>query len=132
MRRFTIPWFRITAFLFLCWAILFAGFPHLTNSLAAIGEKPTKHADDWTLLFGLFCLAFAVLLEEAHRSANTVVRRIVARGVLVFTVPCILIMSYWQMIPDRRWTRFDIGNISLLVLISCVLFMESRVREEAE
>ena len=122
-----MPWFRITSFLFACWGVLFAGFPHFTNKLAAIGYEPNKHADDWTQLFGLCCLGFAVLLEQAHRSANDVARRVVARGVLTFTVPCVLLMAYWQIIPDRRWTRFDIGNIALLFLISCVLFAASHV-----
>ncbi len=67
-----------------------------------IGYEPSKHADDWTQLFGLCCIGFAVLLDQAHRSANDVVRRVVARGVLAFTVPCVLLMAYWQVIPDRR------------------------------
>ena len=124
-----MPCFRITSILFACWGVLFVGFPHFTNNLAAIGYEPSKHADDWTQLFGLCCLGFAVLLDQAHRSANDVARRVVARGVLAFTVPCVLLMAYWQMIPDRRWTRFDIGNIALLFLISCVLFASSRVRK---
>ena len=125
----TKPWFRITSFLFACWGVLFAGFPRFTNNLAAIGYEPSKHADDWTQLFGLCCLGFAVLLDQAHRSANDVARRVVARGVLAFTVPCVLLMTYWQIMPDRRWTRFDIANIALLFLISCVLFAASRVRK---
>ncbi len=123
-----MPWFRISSFLFACWGVLFAGFPHFTKNLSAIGYEPSKHADDWTQLFGLCCLGFAVLLDQAHRSANDVARRVVARGVLAFTVPCVLLMTYWQIIPDRRWTRFDIGNIGLLFIISCVLFAESRAR----
>ena len=124
-----MPWFRINSFLFACWAVLFGGFPHWTNSLAAIGSEAGKHADDWTLLFGLACLGFAVLLDQAHRSANDVARRIVARGVVAFTLPCALIMSYWQIIPDRRWTRFDILNITFLFLISFVMFAASRVQK---
>lgn len=38
-------------------------------------------------------------------------------------------MTYWQIMPDRRWTRFDVGDIALLVLIACVLFSASRVRK---
>ena len=109
--------------------VLFGGFPHFTNRLAAIGYEPSKHADDWTQLVGLSCLGFAVLLDQAHRSANDVARRVVARGVLAFTVPCVLLMTYWQIIPDRRWTRFDLGNIGLLFIISCVLFAASRARK---
>jgi len=124
-----MPWFRISSFLFACWGVLFGGFPHFTNRLAAIGYEPSKHADDWTQLVGLACVGFAVLLDQAHRSANDVAKRVVARGVLAFTVPCVLLMGYWQMIPDRRWTRVDTGNIALLVLISCVLFAASRVRK---
>ncbi len=125
-----MPWFRISSFLFACWGLLFGVFPHFTNRLAAIGYEPSKHADDWTRLFGLTCFAFAVLLYQAHSSANNVARRVVARGVLSFTVPCVFLMTYWQFIPDRRWTRFDIGNIALLLLISYVLVRhESRSRE---
>ena len=124
-----MPWFRITSFLFACWGVLFAGFPHFTNSLAAIGYDPSRHADDWTQLFGLCCLGFAALLHQAHRSANDVARRVVARGILAFTVPCVLLMSYWQIIPDRRWTRFDIANIALLFLISCVMYAAGRGRK---
>ena len=122
-----MPWFRITSIPFAGWGVLFAGFPHFTNDLAAIGYESSKHADDWTQIVGLLSIGFAVLLDQAHRSANDVARRVVARGVLAFTVPCALLMAYWQIVPDRRWTRFDIGNITLLFLISCVLFSASRV-----
>jgi len=124
-----MPWFRITSLLLACWGVLFAGFPRFTNDLAAIGYEPSKHADDWTQLFGLCCLGFAVLLDQAHRSVNVVARRVVARGILAFTVPCVLLMTYWQVMPDRRWTRFDIANIVLLFIISCVMFAASRVRK---
>ena len=116
-----MPWFRIFSVMFACWAILFAGFAHWANSLAAINYVPSRHADDWTLLFGLCCLGFAVLHDQAHRSANDLVRRVVARGTVAFTLSCAVIMTYWQFIPDRRWTRFDILNITALYLISALV-----------
>ncbi len=124
-----MPWFRITSILFLGWAVLFAGFPHLTNSLAALRHAPSKHADDWTQIVGLFCLGFAVLLDQAHRSGNDVARRVVARGVIACTVPCAVLMSYWQLTPEPRWTRFDIGNIALLAITAIVLFSASTTSE---
>ena len=124
-----MPWFRITSILFAGWAVLFAGFPRFTNDLAALRYAPNEHADDWTQIVGLLCLGFAVLLDQAHRSANDVARRVAARGVVAFAVPCAVLMTYWQLIPDRRWTRFDIGNIALLVIISCVLFAATTVRK---
>jgi len=120
-----MPWFRITSVLFLGWAVLFAGFPHVTNALAALRYVPNKHADDWTRIVGLFCLGFAVLLDQAHRSRNDVARRVVARGVIACTVPCAVLMSSWQLAPDPRWTRFDIGNIALLAITAIVLFSAS-------
>ena len=121
-----MPWFRVSASLFLGWAILFALFPHFTNDLAAIEYVPSKHADDWTQIVGVLCFGLAVLLDQAHRSESAVARRTAARGVLAFSLPCIILMSYWQLIPDRRWTRFDIGNIALLGLISLVLVPAAR------
>lgn len=123
-----MPWFRISAFLFACWGVLFAGFASLTNRLAGIDYQPSRHADDWTQLFGLCCLGFAVLLEQAHRSSSHEARRVAANGVLTFTVPCVFLMTYWQLIPDRRWTRFDLGNIGLLLIISCVVSTARRAR----
>lgn len=116
-----MPWFRITSILFLGWAVLFAGFPRFTNSLAALRYVPNEHADDWTQIVGLFCLGFAVLLDQAHRSGNEVARRVVARGVIACTVPCAVLMSYWQLTPEPRWTRFDIVNIALLAIAAIVL-----------
>ena len=34
-------------------------------------------------------------------------------------------MTYWQIIPDRRWFRFDIVNILLLYAISYASYLMS-------
>ena len=46
----------------------------------------------------------------------------------MFTVSCALLMTYWQIIPDGRWNRLDIGNIFLLSVMSYGLYMESGLR----
>jgi hypothetical protein len=122
-----MPWFRICASLFLGWAVLFAGFPHVTNDLAAINYLPSRHADDWTRLVGLLCFGFAVLLYQAA-TATPITQVIASRAVIAFTLPCAVLMAYWQLIPDRRWTRFDIGNIALLLIITIVLAPVARHR----
>jgi hypothetical protein len=113
-----MPWFRASSVIFAAWAVVFAFFPHQSNELGAVDDVTSKHAEDWTQIVGLFSLAFAVLLYEAHRSANPDVHRVVARGVLSLTVPCALLMTYWQLIPARRWIRLDIADIALLCLVS--------------
>ena len=123
-----MPWFRLSSIIFAGWGVLFALFPGFTNGLAGVGYVASKHADDWTQIVGLFCLSFAVLLNEAHRVSDPALRRAVARGVLALTVPCALLMMYWQLIPDRRWTRVDIGNILLLLLVSYGLLAVSGLR----
>ena len=110
--------------IFSFWTLVFFFFPRFTNEFAGIGNAG-KHADDWTQIAGLFSLAFAVVLNEAHLTLNSDVRRIVARGVLAFTLPCAALMTYWQIIPDRRWFRLDILNIVLLYLMSIGLFLQS-------
>ena len=120
-----MSWFRLCSVIFAVWAVVFFLFARFTNEVAGIGYVTSKHAEDWTQIVGLFSLAFAVVLNEAHRSASADVRRIVARGVLAFTLPCALLMTYWQIIPDRRWIRLDIANILLLYFMSYGSFLRS-------
>jgi hypothetical protein len=121
-----MPWFRAASLIFVAWAVVFVFFPRQSNELGGIGYIRSRHAEDWTQIVGLFSFAFAVLLYEAHRSASSQVRRIVARGVLTLTLPCALLMSYWQLIPERRWIRLDIADIALLGFISYGMLMEAR------
>ena len=122
-----MPWFRASSVIFAVWAAIFVFFPRHSNELGGVGYMTSKHAEDWTQIVGLFSLAFAVLLYEAHRSANADVRRTVARGVLSLTVPCALLMTYWQLIPERRWIRLDIADIALLCLISYGMVVQGDV-----
>lgn len=126
-----MPWFRASALVFAAWAMVFLLFPRHANELGGIGYTRSKHAEDWTQIVGLFSFAFAVLLYGAHRSASSEVRRIVARGVLTLTVPCALLMTYWQLIPPRRWIRLDIADIALLCFISYGMLLEARSGEDA-
>ena len=119
-------WFRFCSLIFAMWGLVFFFFPHFTNEFAGIGYVASEHAEDWTQIVGVFSLAFAVVLNEAHHT-NVGARRIVARGVLAFTLPCALLMTYWQIIPDRRWVRLDIANILLLYLMSIGFFLRSDV-----
>lgn len=112
-----MSWYRLSAILFAGWGTLFTFLPDFTNRLAAIGPF-TGHANDWTQLVGLFCLSFALLLESAHRSTDSLTRRATALSVITFALPCALLMIYWQLSTDRRWIRWDIANIGLLLLIS--------------
>ena len=123
-------WFGVSSLIFAFWAVVFFGFPRFSNDFGGIGYVRSQHAEDWTQLIGLFSLGFAVLLNEARRSASVDVHRSVARGVLAVTLPCALVMTYWQLIPDRRWIRLDILNITLLYLISYGMFTMIRVRRE--
>jgi hypothetical protein len=118
-------WFRASAIIFGAWAAVFFFFPRFSNEFGGVGYDTSKHAEDWTQIVGLFSLAFAVLLYQAHRSASADVRRTVARGVLALTAPSALLMTYWQLIPERRWIRLDIANIALLCLVSYGMFLES-------
>ena len=126
-----MSWFRLSSLIFGFWAVVFFVFPRFSNEFGGIGHVTSGHAEDWTQLIGLFSLGFAVLLNEAHRSTGTDVRRIIARSVLVFTLPCALLMTYWQLIPDRRWLRLDILNIALLYLMSYGMLATVRPRSAA-
>ena len=55
-------------------------------------------------------------------------RRIVARGVLSLTGPSALLLSYWQINPERRWIRLDIVDIALLCFISYGMFLQADYR----
>lgn len=118
-----MSWFRASSIIFAGWAVLFFFFPRFTNEFAAVGYVTSGHAEDWTQIVGLFCLAFAVLLDKAHRSASAAVRRTVARGALAFTLPCAFLMTYWQIMSDGRWFRLDIANVALLYMMSYGMFL---------
>jgi hypothetical protein len=113
-----MTWLRASSVVFGFWAVVFFLFPRYSNEFGGVGYVTSKHAEDWTQIVGLFSAAFALLLYQAHRSASPDVRRIVARAVLALTVPCALLMSYWQLMPERRWIRLDIANIALLCFVS--------------
>lgn len=121
-----ISWFRLSSIVFLFWAVLFVFFPRFTNEFAGVGYVESKHAEDWTQLVGLLSFGFAVVLNEAHFTTNVTARRLVARGVFACTLPCALLMTYWQVVPDRRWIRLDIINILLLYAISYGMFVIMR------
>jgi drug/metabolite transporter (DMT)-like permease len=123
-----MSWFRFYSLIFAFWTVVFFFFPGFTNDNAAINYVTSKHAEDWTQIVGLFCLGFAVLLNEAHRSTSSDLRRIVARSVLAFTLPCALLMTYWQFIPDRRWFRLDIANIVLLYLMAFGMLLRGEAK----
>jgi hypothetical protein len=119
-------WLRLCSLVFAIWGLLFFFFPGFSNEFGGVNYLPSKHAEDWTQIVGLLSLGFAVLLYEAHRAGNDVARRVVGRGVLAFSLPCALLMTYWQLTPDRRWIRLDIINILLLYGISYVCFVMIR------
>jgi hypothetical protein len=120
-----MSWFRLSSFVFLAWGVIFFFFPRFSNQFGGVGYIDSKHAEDWTRLVGLFSMAFAVLLDGAHRSADAGLHRLVARSTLVVTVPSALLLTWWQLIPDRRWIRLDIVDILLLALVSYGLFRRS-------
>jgi len=120
-----MSWFRLSSLIFAFWAAVFIFLPGFANEFVGIGYEASPHAEDWTRLVGLFALAFAVALNEAHRSGDVGVHRTVARFVLAFAVPCAVLMTYWQIMPDRRWSRLDILTIVLLCLVSFGMFRQS-------
>lgn len=123
-----MSWFRLSSLIFTFWAAVFIFLPGFANEFIGIGYESSPHAEDWTRIVGLFALAFAVALNEAHGSGDVGVRRTVARTVLAFAIPCAVLMTYWQIMPDRRWSRLDILTIGLLYLISFGLFRQSGLR----
>ncbi len=120
-----MSWFRVSSLIFAAWAVVFFFLPGFANELVGIDYVANEHAEDWTQIFGVAALALAVVLNEAHRSASAEVRRVVARGVLAFTLPCALLMTYWQIIPDGPWNRIDIANAVLLYAISYGMFLHA-------
>lgn len=127
-----MPWFLASSVIFAVWAVVFFVFPAFSNEFGGIGYTKSGHAEDWTRLVGLFSLAFAVLLYQAHRSASVEVRRVVARGVLSLTVPSVLLLSYWQIIPERRWIRLDIADIALLCFVTYGMYSPAFARRMSE
>jgi hypothetical protein len=123
-----MSWFRFSSLVFAFWFVVFFFFPRFSNEFAGVGYTSSGHAEDWTRLIGLFSLGFAVLLDAAHRSASSEVRRSVAYGVVAFALPCALLMTYWQIIPERRWFRLDILNIMALYVMAFGLFTTLRGR----
>jgi drug/metabolite transporter (DMT)-like permease len=123
--RRRVSWFRLSSLVFAFWAVVFVFFPRFTNEFAGIAYGGRTHAEDWTQLVGLLSLGFAVLLNEAHRAKSADVRRIAAISVLSATLPCAFLMTYWQIIPDRQWSRLDIMNILFLYLMSYGMFLHS-------
>jgi predicted secreted protein len=124
-----MSWLRLFAIIFVAWGVVFAALPRFANELAGIDYVVNPHAEDWTRIAGLLMFGPAFLLEAAHRSSNPELRRTIARGVLVFTLPCALLMTYWQLIPDGRWNRLDVINVVLLYVMSYALFVESELIE---
>lgn len=122
-----MSWVRLSAIIFVAWGVLFAALPRFANELVGIDYVVNLHAEDWTRIAGLAMFAPAFLLEAAHRTANPEVRRTVARGVLMFTLPCAVLMTYWQLIPEGRWNRLDAINAVLLYGLSYVLFVEGEL-----
>jgi hypothetical protein len=113
--------FRVCALPFLGWGITFLFFPAFTNEFAGVGYTGSRHALDWTQIVGLFSLAFAVLLNDAHRVVNPDVKRTVARAAITLTLPCAVLMTYWQLLADRQWIRLDIVNVLVLYTIGAVM-----------
>ncbi len=122
-----MSWLRLSAIIFVAWGVVFAALPRFANELVGIDYVVNLHAEDWTRLVGLMMFPPAFLLEAAHRTSNPEVRRTIARGVLVFTLPCAVLMTYWQLIPDGRWNRLDVINAVLLYGMSYVLIVEGEL-----
>ncbi|MDP6823904.1 MAG: hypothetical protein QF554_11515 [Dehalococcoidia bacterium] len=120
-----MSWFRVSAVILALWAVAFVFLPRFSNELFGNDYLVNGHAEDWTRLVGLALVPMAFMLNEAHGSSNPEARRLIARGALIFTVSCGLLMTYWQVIPDPRWNRLDIVNIVLLGVMSYGLYMES-------
>ena len=122
-----MSWLRLSAIIFLAWGVAFAVLPRFVNELVGVDYVANLHADDWERIAGLLMFAPAFLLEAAHRSSNAELRRTIARGVLISTLGCALLMTYWQLIPDGRWNRIDVINVVLLYGMSYVLLVEGEL-----
>ena len=55
-----------------------------------------------------------------------------ARSGLIFIMPCVFIMTYWQIISDGRWNRMNITNVVILYIMSYVLFVKSGLLRKEE
>lgn len=121
-----ISWFSFTSIGFAFWGFVFTFFPKFTNEFAGLSYTDSAHAEDWTMLVGLLSFGFAVLAIQAHRSESFEVKGVVAVSILSCALPCALLMTYWQLIPDRRWIRLDVMNIFLLYLMSLGMFLHIR------
>ncbi len=97
-----MSWFRFSAIISVACGAVFFFLPHLSNVLFGINYTNSPHAEDWTQLFGLSLVGLAFILNAAHSSTSAEMKRGVARGALLFTLPCAMIMTYWQIIPDGR------------------------------
>ena len=120
-----MSWFRVSAMIFAAWAAAFFFLPRFSNELFGNDYLVNGHAEDWTQLVGLALIPMVFMLNAAHGSSNLETKHIIARGALMFTVSCALLMTYWQIIPDGRWNRLDLLNIFLLAMMSYGLYMES-------
>ncbi|HAL48488.1 MAG: hypothetical protein FI707_12050 [SAR202 cluster bacterium] len=120
-----MSWFRFCSIICAVWGVAFFFLARLGNRIFAYDYVENLRAEDWTRLLGLSLFAVAFVLNAAHTSPNDELKRNVARGVLIFTLGCALLMTYWQVIPDGRWNRLDIANIVLLYLMSYGLFTKS-------
>ena len=120
-----MSWFRFASIFSVFAAVQYFFLPHLTNEIFGIKYVVSLHAEDWTQLFGLSLLPMAFLFNKAHASTNEEMKRNVARAALIFNLPCILLMTYWQVIPDGRWNHKDIATIVILCIFSYGMFLNS-------
>ncbi len=123
-----MSWFRFCSVIFAAWGVAFFFLPRFSNELFGVDYVVNLHAEDWTRLIGLTMFAMAFMLNAAHRTSNSEVRRIVARGVLMLALAIAIVMTYWQIIPDGQWNRLDIANIVILLVMSYGLFKQSGLR----
>ncbi len=120
-----MSWFRFSALVGIICGSAFTFFPHLSNVIFGINYSGSLHAEDWTRLFGLAIYGLTFIMNAAHNSQSLEFRQSAARGMLIFSLPCAIVMTYWQIIPDGRWNRLDIINIFFLYLMSYGLLMNS-------
>ena len=127
-----MSWFRLASIYSVLCGVSFFFFPRLTNEIYGINYVVSLHGEDWLQMFGLTMFAFAYYLNAAHASTNEEMKRTVARAQLILTVPIVLLMTYWQIIPDGRWNRLDIGNIVILCILSYGMFLYSGLIKKGE